>query len=66
MYERSGKLGIVSNMSDLATPTTEARLPVPESAFVAGEGRLIARGELRLQNIDINGTKPLSKEGVFQ
>jgi uncharacterized protein (TIGR00369 family) len=165
MYQRSTKPGMVSSATDPATPGTEARLPGPESEFVAaiglqleelsrtralghiqlgsdhhtpwgivhggvyaaavesaaslgassavdenrqvavgltntthflrpltsgrasvvalalnqgrtqqlwqvditdGDGRLVAHGKLRLQNIDINGTKPLSKEGVFQ
>jgi uncharacterized protein (TIGR00369 family) len=165
MYQRSGKLGIVGSVSDLATPGTDARRSGPESAFVAGigleleelsstrvvgyiqlgsdhhtpwgivhggvyaaavesaaslgassavqekgqiavgltnttqflrplssgrvsvvafalnqgrtqqlwqvditdgQGRLIAHGELRLQNIDLNATKPPSKTGVLQ
>ena len=38
MYEGSRKLGMVSGVTDLAPPGTEARLPGPESAFVAAIG----------------------------
>jgi acyl-coenzyme A thioesterase PaaI-like protein len=38
MYERSRKLGMVSSATDPARPGTEARLPGPESAFVAANG----------------------------
>ena len=38
MYQRSRKLRTVSSATDLATPQTDARLPGPESAFVAAIG----------------------------
>jgi uncharacterized protein (TIGR00369 family) len=38
MYQRSTKPGMVSSAADLVTPGTEARLPGPESAFVAAIG----------------------------